>query len=212
MRAMLEKAGSFLWTLSVFITGYYKCSFCKFLNSFWDFNLKSIISKLMSTNSRQMKFPPSQLLKIAVLVLCSPFLSPDPPLLCFICSPLLLPAAPISLTPPLLSLLPVPCTSAFPLLYPALLLCSHLSSRLPLFLSSSVRFVLWLQRLNLLAKHTKLRTCKCTQEKKNLRTFFTISWTLNGFWGCIQSVRIEARAVSAPLQQIYAWAPLKCHL
>lgn len=132
---------------------------------------KAIISKLMSTNSHQMKFPPSQLLKITMLVLCSPFLSPDSPLRRFICSPLLLPAAPISLTPPLLCLLPVRCTSAFPLLYSALLLCSHLSSWLPHFIFSSVRFVLWLQRLNSLTKHTKLHTCKCTQGKKTLCTF-----------------------------------------
>lgn len=71
------------------------------------------------------------------------------------------PPARASVSPPLLrSLL---STSA--------LLCSHPSSRLPSPQPpfSSVRFVLWLQRLNLLAKHTKLLSCRSTQVQQEAR-------------------------------------------
>lgn len=136
-----------------------------------------------------MKFPPSQLLKIAMLVLCSLLLSPDPPSLLFhlFSSPPPCCSAQLNSTSPLLHPPPPPlphplllCFSS-PLLSTSAVLSSLLTAP-PLSLFSSVRFVLWLQRLNLLAKHTKSHTCKCTQEKKNPRTFFTISWALNVFW------------------------------
>lgn len=135
-----------------------------------------------------MKFPPSQLLKIAMLVLCSLLLSPDPPSLLFhlfsspppCCSAQLNSTSPLLHPPPPLPHPLLLCFSS-PLLSTSAVLSSLLTAP-PLSLFSSVRFVLWLQRLNLLAKHTKSHTCKCTQEKQNPRTFFTISWALNVFW------------------------------
>lgn len=89
------------------------------------------------------------------------------PFLCFICSPLLLPAAPLSSTLPqlLLLLLLLPSSSPAPLflLSSAQHFCRALISPHSSLSSSSVSFVLWLQRLNLLAKHTKSHTCKCKQ-------------------------------------------------
>lgn len=161
-------------------------------------------------NSAQMKFPFwVRCWKIAVHLSSAPLhLSPDPALLRVICSPLLLlPAAPLSLTPPPSLHLP-PLSCPLPLCFPSPLLSTssvlssppsppplppppHPSSL------SSVRFVLQLQRLNLLAKHTKSHTCKCTQEKKKKRkpiSFFTVSQTVNIFWA-LHSLSVESRAV-----------------
>lgn len=129
---------------------------------------------------------------------------------------------------PLSADLRLPPSSA---LYSALLLCSHPSSRLPSphppF--SSVRFVLWLQRLNLLAKHTKLLSCKSIQvqeearkkgggEKKDPRTFSTISWAsecvavalhLVCNYGEERCVCTFQKEVSA--QDQFSTPSLKCH-
>lgn len=86
-----------------------------------------------------------------------PFSSPPP-----CCSTQLNSTSPLFPSPVLLPLHspPPPCS--------ALLLCSHLlSSRLPSLSFSSVRFVLWLQRLNLLAKHAKSRA----RRKKSTHIF-----------------------------------------
>lgn len=132
--------------------------------------------------------------KIAVLVLCSS--SRHLSFLRFICSALLLlPAALLSSAHLHLSSHPFSCRLLlyFSLLRSAFLLCSQLSSRLPLFISS-VRFVLWLQRLNLLTKHTKLHMCTCTQGKTH--THFSPSPRPKCNLGYIQLVRIKTRAVS----------------
>lgn len=60
---------------------------------------------------------------------------------------------------------------------------------------ASVRFVLWLQRLNLLAKHTKLLSCKSTQvqegarKKREPRTLLTIPWASEHVSGALHLVR-----------------------
>lgn len=66
---------------------------------------------------------------------------------------------------------------------------------------SSVRFVLWLQRLNLLTKHTKSHMCMClcTQVKKT-HTHFSLSPGPRCILGYVQLVRSKTRAASATAQ------------
>lgn len=86
----------------------------------------------MSTNSPLTKFPSKpDAEKLQHLSSALPPLSPDPPLLRVICSPPLLPtAAPLSLTPPLLSPLPLSCPQPLCVSSPRLSTSSVLSSLL----------------------------------------------------------------------------------
>ncbi len=84
-------------------------------------------------------------------------------------------------------------------------LISPLGAPSPPFFFLSVRFVPWLQRLNLLSKHTKSHMCKSTQDK-NPRTFFTVSQTLNVFWATFSLSESKGELhptwQPAPMQQI----------
>lgn len=127
-----------------------------------------------------------------------PFSSPPP-----CCSTQLNSTSPLFPSPVLLPLhSPPPCS--------ALLLCSHLlSSRLPSLSFSSVRFVLWLQRLNLLAKHAKSRA----RRKKSTHIFHRLlrgPRCIPGLRSACQKKKKKKKPVQpgnpVPLQQIHARA------
>lgn len=146
----------------------------------------------MSTNSPQIR---SHSKSDAEKLLHLPSSSlPWSPLLCFICSPLLLPAAPLSLTPPLLS---SPLLSPAPLFSSPLLSTSSVLSVSPLGSLSSFRLSDLSRGSRGLIYSPNILNCTCAhaQKKKPTHIFHRLP-DPECIPGYIQPVRIKTRAAS----------------